>query len=196
MLPGADRARSSDGADLAIGSRYVPGGAVPGWPRAPPRCCRSGATATRPRCSACTSATPPPGSGPTGPTILEPDRPRRVRADGYGFQIEMAYEVNKAGGTHRGGADHLRRPRSRGARRCRPTSSSRRWCWSPGGASATGSGRLRRRLTRRAPVDWQTARHAGAGCVGRGGDRGPRRGAARRRTAAATARSTGRRPAA
>ena len=32
-------------------------------------------------------------------TILEKVGLDQVRADGYGFQIEMAYEVNKAGGT-------------------------------------------------------------------------------------------------
>ena len=34
------------------------------------------------------------------------------RADGYGFQIEMAYTVSRNGGPHRRGADHLRRPRA------------------------------------------------------------------------------------
>jgi dolichol-phosphate mannosyltransferase len=86
------------GADLAIGSRYIPGGAVPGWPasrriismvgnryvglmlRMPVRDATAGFRAYR---------TP----------IIEKVGLERVRADGYGFQIEMAYEVNKAGGT-------------------------------------------------------------------------------------------------
>ena len=86
------------GADLAIGSRYVPGGAVPGWPasrrllskfgnryvglmlRMPVRDATAGFRAYR-------------------ADILERIGLERVRADGYGFQIEMAYEVSKAGGT-------------------------------------------------------------------------------------------------
>lgn len=85
-------------ADLAIGSRYVPGGSVPGWPRnrrllsqwgnryiglmlkLPVRDATAGFRAYR-------------------RTILEKIGLERVRADGYGFQIEMAYEVAKAGGT-------------------------------------------------------------------------------------------------
>ena len=87
-----------DGADLAIGSRYIPGGAVPGWPasrrliskvgnlyiglmlRLPVRDATAGFRAYRAE-------------------ILERIGMERVRADGYGFQIEMAYEVTKAGGT-------------------------------------------------------------------------------------------------
>ena len=86
------------GADLAIGSRYIPGGAVPGWPasrrliskvgnlyiglmlRLPVRDATAGFRAYRTE-------------------IVERIGLERVRADGYGFQIEMAYEVNKAGGT-------------------------------------------------------------------------------------------------
>jgi len=84
-------------ADLAIGSRYVPGGAVPGWPthrrllsqwgnryvglmlHMPVRDATAGFRAYR--------------SDILGRIGLD-----QVRADGYGFQIEMAYEVSKAGG--------------------------------------------------------------------------------------------------
>lgn len=84
-------------ADLAIGSRYVSGGAVPGWPahrrllsqwgnryvgvmlRMPVRDATAGFRAYR-------------------ADILRTIGLDRVRADGYGFQIEMAYEVSKAGG--------------------------------------------------------------------------------------------------
>lgn len=85
------------GADLAIGSRYVAGGSVPGWPRnrrllsqwgnryislmlrLPVRDATAGFRAYR-------------------RTILEKVGLERIRADGYGFQIEMVYEVVKAGG--------------------------------------------------------------------------------------------------
>lgn len=98
VLPQLISAVTDGGADLAIGSRYVPGGAVPGWPlhrrtlsrwgnryiglmlRMPVRDATAGFRAYR-------------------TTIVEKVGLDRVRADGYGFQIEMAYEVNKAGGT-------------------------------------------------------------------------------------------------
>lgn len=98
VLPQLIAAVGEGGADLAIGSRYVPGGAVPGWPRnrrllsqwgnryigfmlrLPVRDATAGFRAYR-------------------RSILEKVGLERVRADGYGFQIEMAYEVSKAGGT-------------------------------------------------------------------------------------------------
>jgi glycosyltransferase involved in cell wall biosynthesis len=97
-LPTLIGAVEDGGADLAIGSRYIPGGAVPGWPshrrllskwgnryvgfmlRMPVRDATAGFRAYR-------------------ASILEKIGLDQVRADGYGFQIEMAYEVNKAGGT-------------------------------------------------------------------------------------------------
>jgi glycosyltransferase involved in cell wall biosynthesis len=97
VLPQLIGAVTEGGADLAIGSRYVPGGAVPGWPaqrrllskwgnryiglmlRMPVRDATAGFRAYRAE-------------------ILEKIGLDQVRADGYGFQIEMAYEVNKAGG--------------------------------------------------------------------------------------------------
>jgi dolichol-phosphate mannosyltransferase len=97
VLPELIGAVAEGGADLAIGSRYVPGGAVPGWPahrrllsewgnryvammlRMPVRDATAGFRAYRSE-------------------IVEKVGLDRVRADGYGFQIEMAYEVNKAGG--------------------------------------------------------------------------------------------------
>ncbi|CAN5400472.1 polyprenol monophosphomannose synthase [soil metagenome] len=98
VLPQLIAAVIEGGADLAIGSRYVPGGAVPGWPRnrrllsqwgnryiglmlkLPVRDATAGFRAYR-------------------RSIIEKIGLDRVRADGYGFQIEMAYEVAKAGGT-------------------------------------------------------------------------------------------------
>lgn len=98
MLPSLIDAVGPGGADLAIGSRYVPGGAVPGWPRnrrllsqwgnryiammlrLPVRDATAGFRAYR-------------------RSIIEKVGLERVRADGYGFQIEMAYEVDKAGGS-------------------------------------------------------------------------------------------------
>ena len=97
VLPKLLELVESGRADLAIGSRYVPGGVVDGWPtsrrllsewgnryialmlRLPVRDATAGYRAYR-------------------STIIEKVGLDRVHADGYGFQIEMAYEVNKAGG--------------------------------------------------------------------------------------------------
>lgn len=98
VLPQLIEAVTTGGYDLAIGSRYVPGGSVPGWPakrrmlsrwgnryigvmlRMPVRDATAGFRAYRAE-------------------ILEKIGLERIRADGYGFQIEMAYEVSKAGGS-------------------------------------------------------------------------------------------------
>jgi glycosyltransferase involved in cell wall biosynthesis len=85
------------GADLTIGSRYVPGGSTPDWRR------RRRFLSTWGNIYAAmllglgiNDATS--GFRAYRATILrEIDLPS-VRADGYGFQIEMAYRVVKAGG--------------------------------------------------------------------------------------------------
>jgi dolichol-phosphate mannosyltransferase len=98
VLPALIAAVADGEADLAIGSRYIAGGAVPGWPahrrllsqwgnryvgamlRMPVRDATAGFRAYT-------------------ASILEKVGLEQIRADGYGFQIEMAYEVSKAGGT-------------------------------------------------------------------------------------------------
>jgi glycosyltransferase involved in cell wall biosynthesis len=86
-----------NGADLAIGSRYVPGGAIPAWPKHREWLSRGGnryaalllglqvrdATAGF-RCYAA--------------SMLSRIDLEDVAADGYGFQIEMAYAVAGRGG--------------------------------------------------------------------------------------------------
>jgi dolichol-phosphate mannosyltransferase len=98
VLPELIDAVSGGGADLVIGSRYVAGGSVPGWPtnrrllsqmgnryiglmlQLPVRDATAGFRAYRRE-------------------IIEKVGLERVRADGYGFQIEMAYQVSRVGGT-------------------------------------------------------------------------------------------------
>jgi len=98
VLPLLISAVGADRHDLAIGSRYVPGGGVPGWPwsrrfiskwgnryvgvmlRLPVRDATAGYRAYRAE-------------------ILREIGVDQVRADGYGFQIEMAYQVARAGGS-------------------------------------------------------------------------------------------------
>ncbi len=96
MLPALIHA-VDDGADLAIGSRYVPGGAVPGWKLSRRLISQAGnlyagvvlgmhvrdATA---------------GFRAYSAGAIESMELSSIKADGYGFQIEMAYEVSRRGG--------------------------------------------------------------------------------------------------
>ena len=85
------------GADLAIGSRYVPGGSIPEWPfhrRALSRWGnRYAAVALRLPVRDSTS-----GFRAYRATALADIDLGSVRADGYGFQIEMTYRVVAKGG--------------------------------------------------------------------------------------------------
>ncbi|MGH9189451.1 MAG: polyprenol monophosphomannose synthase [Acidimicrobiales bacterium] len=87
----------TDGADLAIGSRYVPGGAIPNWPLYRRMLSRWGnryaAAALRLDVADATSGFRAYRAGLMASIELD-----SVRADGYGFQIEMAYRVARAGG--------------------------------------------------------------------------------------------------
>jgi dolichol-phosphate mannosyltransferase len=87
-----------DGADLAIGSRYVPGGSIPAWSLSRRALSRNGN-----RYAAAVlglgvhDATA--GYRAYRAAMLEKIDLQSVRADGYGFQIEMTYRVARAGGT-------------------------------------------------------------------------------------------------
>ncbi|MCU1352870.1 MAG: hypothetical protein JWM05_2079 [Acidimicrobiales bacterium] len=97
-LPDLLAAVADGGADLAIGSRYVPGGSVPGWPTGRRLLSQWGnryvGFMLGMRVHDATA-----GFRAYRAEIIEKVGIDRVRADGYGFQIEMAYEVAKAGGT-------------------------------------------------------------------------------------------------
>lgn len=85
------------GADLAIGSRYVPGGSTPSWPLHRRMLSRWGnwysAVALHLDVHDATS-----GFRAYRSSILARIDVDTVRADGYAFQIEMVYRVSKAGG--------------------------------------------------------------------------------------------------
>ena len=85
------------GADLAIGSRYVPGGSIPRWSAGRRALSRWGnryaAFMLRLAVHDATS-----GFRAYRATALAAIDLDRVRADGYGFQIEMAHLVARAGG--------------------------------------------------------------------------------------------------
>lgn len=86
-----------NGADLAIGSRYVPGGHIPDWPKHREWLSRGGNryASMMLRLSV--------RDGTAGfrcyaaPMLSRIDL-EKVTADGYGFQIEMAYNIARRGG--------------------------------------------------------------------------------------------------
>jgi dolichol-phosphate mannosyltransferase len=87
----------ADGADLAIGSRYVRGGTIPDWSRMRRAISKIGNAYARAMLGV------PVHDATSGfrayrADVLEAIDLDRVRADGYGFQVEMAYQVHTMGG--------------------------------------------------------------------------------------------------
>jgi dolichol-phosphate mannosyltransferase len=90
-------AQLDDGADIAIGTRYMPGGKIPDWPWHRRAISRAGNVYARFMLGlAARDATS--GYRAYHRRALERLNLTAVRADGYGFQIEMAYKVARAGG--------------------------------------------------------------------------------------------------
>ena len=86
------------GASLALGSRYVPGGSIPEWSWYRRALSRWGNRyAARVLGLGITDATS--GFRAYAADVLAAIAIDEVRADGYGFQIEMAYRVLRCGGT-------------------------------------------------------------------------------------------------
>lgn len=86
------------GADLVIGSRYVPGGSIPDWAwhrKALSRWGNRYVTAMLDLGVADATA----GYRAYRTTMLQALDLPSIRADGYGFQIEMTYRTVEAGGT-------------------------------------------------------------------------------------------------
>jgi glycosyltransferase involved in cell wall biosynthesis len=84
------------GADLAIGSRYVPGGNIPDWTRLRRLISRGGGLYARTMLGlSVQDATA--GFRAYHRRLLSQLDLDRVRADGYGFQVEMTYLSQKAG---------------------------------------------------------------------------------------------------
>jgi dolichol-phosphate mannosyltransferase len=86
-----------DGADMVVGSRYVRGGSIPNWPAHRRALSRWGnehaTTLLRLPLSDATS-----GYRAYRASALRAVDFNRVRANGYGFLIEMAYRVTRTGG--------------------------------------------------------------------------------------------------
>lgn len=86
------------GADLSIGSRYVPGGSVPNWPWHRRAMSKWGNWYAG-LMLACGVRDMTSGFRAYRRSILESVGYADTRALGYGFQIELAYRVSRAGGT-------------------------------------------------------------------------------------------------
>jgi len=96
-LPVALLAEVEQGADLAIGTRYMPGGRIPDWPWYRRAISRIGNLYARTMLGI-TPRDSTSGYRAYGRDALERIDLDAVRADGYGFQVEMAYLVEQGGG--------------------------------------------------------------------------------------------------
>ncbi len=96
MLPALIHA-VEDGADLAIGSRYVPGGSVPGW-KWSRRLLSQGGNIYAAMVLGLHVRDLTAGFRAYAATALAEIDLGAVKADGYGFQVEMAYAVAGNGG--------------------------------------------------------------------------------------------------
>ena len=86
-----------DGADLAIGSRYVPGGQVPGW-KWSRRVISQGGNLYASLVLGMSVRDSTAGFRAYDADAMRGIDLDAVKADGYGFQIEMAYAVTRDGG--------------------------------------------------------------------------------------------------
>jgi len=87
-----------DGADLVVGSRYMPGGTIPNW-RLHRRLLSQGGNIYASVVLGLHVTDSTSGFRAYSAGILRRIDLQKVRADGYGFQIEMVHEVLKHGGT-------------------------------------------------------------------------------------------------
>src|SRR3954465_11961523 len=85
------------GADIVIGTRYMPGGRIPDWSWHRRAISRAGNLYAR-RMLGLAARDATSGYRAYHRRALERVNLTAVRADGYGFQIEMAYKVARAGG--------------------------------------------------------------------------------------------------
>ena len=90
-------AELDSGADIVIGTRYMPGGKIPDWPWHRRAISRAGNVYARFMLDlSARDATS--GYRAYHRRALESINLTAVRADGYGFQVEMAYKIERAGG--------------------------------------------------------------------------------------------------
>ncbi len=94
-LPGLIEALSG-GCELVIGSRYVPGGSIPNWVWHRRMLSRGGSIYSS-TILGLGVADATAGFRAYAASLLRRIDLERIRADGYGFQIEMTYESKRAG---------------------------------------------------------------------------------------------------
>jgi len=94
-LPGLVAALSSE-CELAVGSRYVPGGVIPNWAWHR-RLLSRGGNAYASALLGLGVADSTSGFRAYSASVLRRIELDRIRADGYGFQIEMTYQARRAG---------------------------------------------------------------------------------------------------
>ncbi len=85
------------GADLVIGSRWVPGGTVHNWPRSREMLSRGGEHLHPAHARHHRSATRPAATAPTGPGALRAIALDEVMSQGYCFQIDLTLRTVQAG---------------------------------------------------------------------------------------------------
>ena len=86
----------SEGHDLVIGSRYVPGGSIPNWAWHR-RLLSRGGNVYASKLLGLSVADSTSGFRAYSASILDRIDLSRIKAEGYGFQIEMTYEAKRAG---------------------------------------------------------------------------------------------------
>jgi len=86
----------SDEHELAVGSRYIPGGAIPNWAWHR-RLLSKGGNAYASALLGLGVADSTSGFRAYSASVLRRIDLDRIRADGYGFQIEMTYQAKRAG---------------------------------------------------------------------------------------------------
>jgi dolichol-phosphate mannosyltransferase len=96
MLPGLIAALDHD-ADVAIGSRYVPGGSIPDWPFLRRAVSRTGCWYARVMLDLRVHDATAGFRAYRAETLRAIDLDA-IRADGYGFQVEMVYRTVRNGG--------------------------------------------------------------------------------------------------
>jgi dolichol-phosphate mannosyltransferase len=94
-LPGLVAALSDD-CELAVGSRYVPGGVIPNWAWHR-RLLSRGGNVYASTLLGLGVADSTSGFRAYSASLLRRIELDRIRADGYGFQIEMTYQARRAG---------------------------------------------------------------------------------------------------
>ncbi len=96
-LPGLVAALT-DGCEVAVGSRYVPGGVIPNWAWHR-RLLSRGGNVYASALLGLGVADSTSGFRAYSASVLRRIELDRIRADGYGFQIEMTYRARRAGAT-------------------------------------------------------------------------------------------------